>query len=64
MRLVGLVFGCLILIRMFADRVIVVDVNRGASVLQQVGTATLKGGSTSGTYQAEYDPNSGRLNDR
>ncbi len=61
-RLIGLVVTVLICIRVLSERIVTVDVNAGANLLQDLGAYTLKGGQgASDRIRVPYSPNTGRV---
>jgi len=60
MRLLGLIVLIVLGIRFLSDRVIVVDVNRGADVIRDVGGYAITGGKD-GQRTIYYTPETGRL---
>lgn len=63
MKLIGLVFTALLIIRVLSDRIVTVDVGQGADLLRDVGGYTLNGGAKAGDRRliVPYDPASGRI---
>jgi hypothetical protein len=62
MRLIGMIVVVLIGIRFLSDRVITVDVGKGADVIRDIGGYTLNGGKENRRI-VEYNPQTGRIDE-
>ena len=61
-RLIGLVVTVMLVVRVLSDRIVVVDVNGGANLLQDLGAYTLNGGQgATDRVRVPYNPNTGRV---
>lgn len=61
-RLIGLVVTVMLVVRVLSDRIVVVDVNGGANLLQDLGAYTLKGDQDAADrVRVPYSPSTGRV---
>ena len=60
-RLIGAIVLTMLVVRALSDRIVTVDVNGGATMLQDVGAYTLKGGQSSDRIRVPYSPSTGRV---